>query len=231
MATKAREQNTRFALIESAERMIAERGMGNVSHRDIAFATGQRNVSVINYHFGGLDNLIMAVLEHRMATVDLRRKQLWSCIQDGTVPGTLIELARTFILPLQEYIEQAEGTSYYARFLVQLDADPRTSAWEFTDSVLSGKPLTGHWLAAESVKEIIDAIRTELHGKLRPEILELRLQLAYRLITQALAEREKLLHQHRAGSSPLPLDGAVFQQALIDSYLNVLTGRDSTSHR
>src|SRR5215831_7802458 len=63
----------RAALVESAERLFAERGIEAVSLRDVCAAAGQRNHSAAQYHFGDRQGLVAAVYEARMREVDERR--------------------------------------------------------------------------------------------------------------------------------------------------------------
>ena len=61
--------------MDTAETLIAERGMG-VSLREIAAQAGQRNNSAVIYHFGNHDGLIAATLDRRMSVLDERRRLL-----------------------------------------------------------------------------------------------------------------------------------------------------------
>ena len=56
METSTRDGRTR--LLDSAERLFAERGVDGPSLRDINTAAGQRNASGVQYHFGGRAGLL-----------------------------------------------------------------------------------------------------------------------------------------------------------------------------
>ena len=43
--------------MHAAEKLIGERGMANVSIRDIVSAAGQKNESALQYHFKNLNGL------------------------------------------------------------------------------------------------------------------------------------------------------------------------------
>jgi AcrR family transcriptional regulator len=66
----------RDRLIDSAEKLFAERGIGAVSLRQINLAAGQRNVAATHYHFGSKEGLIEAVIERRMEGINARRLEL-----------------------------------------------------------------------------------------------------------------------------------------------------------
>ena len=51
-------QSTKNALIRSAERLFAEKGLGTVSVKELTRAAGARNPSADHYHFGEVETLI-----------------------------------------------------------------------------------------------------------------------------------------------------------------------------
>jgi len=62
--------DTRTALLQSAQRLIAERGLGTVSVKDITRAAGARNPSAVHYHFGNLETLIKEVFVQRYRAIE-----------------------------------------------------------------------------------------------------------------------------------------------------------------
>ena len=69
----SRSEVTKQALMRSAEKLIAERGIESVSIRDIVQAAGQKNESALQYHFGSLKGLVMALHTSRDLEVRARR--------------------------------------------------------------------------------------------------------------------------------------------------------------
>ena len=220
--------SVKVAVIEAAERLIAEQGLGHVSHRDVAAAAGQRNVAVINYHFGGFDDLIVAILDLRMAQVKVRRQELWKKIPRAGVSNRVPSLAEAFILPLAEFVEEARGQSYYARFLAQLDVDPRGTPWEFAEGVLSGASLVDYQRFSGSLRDVLDGLREELKDRFCQNVLELRLHLSLKVVVSALAERERILANAALQDAKAVLSGDMFRNVLVDIYLGMLTSPDST---
>ncbi|WP_372344040.1 TetR/AcrR family transcriptional regulator [Streptomyces sp. KL116D] len=48
-------------MLTAAERLFAERGVYNVSNRQISEAAGQGNTTAVNYHFGNKTDLVRAI--------------------------------------------------------------------------------------------------------------------------------------------------------------------------
>lgn len=107
-------------MVEIAERMFAERGLDDVSMRDVATSAGQRNNSAVQYHFGSRDGLIAQVLRRRMvAVLDERRVRLDAADEAGLgsdVPTLLTVLLEPFV----ESIRRSPQPTHYCRFLAKV---------------------------------------------------------------------------------------------------------------
>lgn len=77
---------TRARLIEVAEALFVARGPDEVPLREILREAGQRNQSALQYHFGGRQGLIEAIVNRRMAQLDARRCDLLEAIDAGQAP-------------------------------------------------------------------------------------------------------------------------------------------------
>ena len=122
--------------MDTAERLIAERGMG-VSLREIAAQAGQRNNSAVIYYFGNHDGLITATLHRRMAELDERRRVLLAAL-DARADYALEDVLRAMIEPALE-LPYRSGATHYARFVEQIrthpviaSAVPRSESWPAT---------------------------------------------------------------------------------------------------
>ncbi|UGT40136.1 TetR family transcriptional regulator [Nocardia yamanashiensis] len=114
--------DARERIIAAAERLIAERGQG-VPLRDIAAAAEQRNNSAIQYHFGSRDGLIEAVVERRLATLEVRRLELLAEQAGSGRPPGVHGLLEALVIPMFELGER-HGAHHYARFLEQIHTHP-----------------------------------------------------------------------------------------------------------
>src|SRR4051795_6542335 len=100
---KTRGDDTRTALVETAERLFAERGIESVSLRDVCAAAGQRNHSAAQYHFGDRAGLVAAVYDHRMAIVNERRHALLDGLTDD---GGVVGMVGAVVEPLAAVVAE-----------------------------------------------------------------------------------------------------------------------------
>lgn len=68
-------QETKIRLLDAAERLFAEHGLGNTSLRAITQEAGA-NLAAVNYHFGSKEGLIRAVLGRRLEPLNAERLEL-----------------------------------------------------------------------------------------------------------------------------------------------------------
>src|SRR6185503_18874135 len=63
---------TRARILDVAEQMFAEHGVAETTIRMITEAA-QVNVAAVNYHFGGKDKLVRAVIDRRFSSLEAAR--------------------------------------------------------------------------------------------------------------------------------------------------------------
>ncbi|MGN7779931.1 TetR family transcriptional regulator [Mycolicibacterium sp. 22603] len=108
------QRSGRSALIDAAERLIAEQGPA-VSLRQIVAEAGQRNSAAIRYHFGTRDDLITAVIDARQRVFEPRRLERLAALE-ATADPTARQLLGALLGPVFEY-QRAKPNSYHARFM------------------------------------------------------------------------------------------------------------------
>ncbi|MEH6592596.1 MAG: helix-turn-helix domain-containing protein [Halioglobus sp.] len=108
------------ALLQAAERLLAEKGLGAVSTREIAREAGQKNHSAVNYHFGSMDGLIEAVLDYRMVPLNEHRRMLLAELTATGKEGDLRSLVSLIVEPLANELLRPAEDSGYLRLLAQL---------------------------------------------------------------------------------------------------------------
>lgn len=109
-------------LLRAAEELIAERGIGNVSVRDIT-ARARANTAAINYYFGTKEGLIHAIVERRAQQIGTRRTELLdeALATDPTVRGVV----RVLVTASAELAaDRVEGGRVFLRCRQAMRADP-----------------------------------------------------------------------------------------------------------
>lgn len=139
-------QNTKNALLRSAERLIAEKGLGSVSVKMITADAGARNPSAVHYHFGSIESLIKEVFASRFREIEKERAARMAKVSESDPARRLVALLAAAIGPLMEACLEENGR-LYVRFCLQFVADPR---FDFA------------MLMAESGSESIVRLRDEL---------------------------------------------------------------------
>lgn len=107
-------------MIDAAERLAAESGLGSMSLREVMAAADQRNKTAAQYHFGSREGLIAAVVDARMSPINERRMELLAGLPSDP---TIRQVAEVLVRPLAEAVV-GEHDSKWARFLLQSWADP-----------------------------------------------------------------------------------------------------------
>lgn len=124
-------------LIETAERLFAERGVHAVSLREIGATAGQRNTGAVRYHFGTKEALVNAVFEHRMTPINEHRLAMLAELDAAGRSHDVRGLTEAYLVPLAAMLGDPGRPSWYLRFCVHasfvagaapndLDAQPWT---------------------------------------------------------------------------------------------------------
>jgi len=112
------------ALLDAAAALMDERGVDNVSTHDIAAASGHRNRSAVQYHFGTRDAVIRALIDRTMDLVNAERNAVLDHLEAtgaALTPRSVIEVA---VGPLARQLRTPEGRRYL-RLCAQLINHPQ----------------------------------------------------------------------------------------------------------
>ena len=123
------------AILKAAEKLFATKGLHLVSMREISRASGQKNNSALQYHFGDRDELINAILDYRMIPLNQRRLQMVAEIEYAGQTNNVRKLVSAIVLPFVSAVSkcgianrphiwrlQAPEESYYISLMSQLFA-------------------------------------------------------------------------------------------------------------
>ncbi|TYL51414.1 TetR/AcrR family transcriptional regulator [Nocardioides sp. BGMRC 2183] len=185
-------------MIEVAEKLIAERGIGAVSLRAVLRESGQRNKSAAHYHFGSLPGLIDAVIEERGAPVREYRDVQFDAWRPSDGARGLVHV---LVGPAAEFMLRPD--SYYARFLAQVTSDPELH------TIVQRRQHTPNY--QETLRLLRDA-----HPQVPPALWQTRLDRVTLMTINILARWEATI----PSGVPVPALAA----DLTDSVLRVLSG-------
>jgi len=192
-------------MIDAAERLAAQRGLAALTVQAVQEAAGQRNKSAVQYHFGGRQGLVEALLAARMASASARRTSMLLAL--GSAPGTR-ELVEVLVVPLIESV-LARRPSYWARFLIQAIGDPQT----------------GLAALASVDNQALQAAQSRLEAhlvRLPPGVRRLRVQSIFGYACVVLAAYE-------VGALPPELSGEALATEIVDACCGLVDAPATTA--
>lgn len=152
--------STRQRLMDAAEVLFAEHGLGGASVRMIVSQIGA-NVASIRFHFGSLDGLKRAVLLRRFEPLVARRlRELEQARTETTGPLDVATILRIWFAPVQDLLLSDDpGERAFPRILARMlvEQDP------------AYRGLLEHELDAH-IQAFVDALQQALPGLSRQEI-------------------------------------------------------------
>jgi AcrR family transcriptional regulator len=110
--------DTRARLLETAERLFAERGVDGVSLREINRESGARNAVAVQYHFADRAGVLEAIFLKHDPAVEASRHALLDQYEAGGA-GDLRMLAAALVRPLAAKLGDPDG----GRAFLQIHAD------------------------------------------------------------------------------------------------------------
>lgn len=125
MAATARQGETRERITRTALQLFAERGLENVSIRDLNQASGVRNQSAVYYHFGGREGLVLAVLEDAIASLEVRLQDTLATVPKTGGAPALRDLLGSFIRRLVEALQGDLGR-WRVQFVLRIVSEGTT---------------------------------------------------------------------------------------------------------
>jgi len=112
------------ALLEAAAVLMDERGVYDVTLQDIGQASGHRNRSAVQYHFGSRAAVIRAVISRTMDPIDAERNMLLDHLESTGATLTTRSVLEVVVRPLARQLRTPEGRRYF-RIGAQLINHPR----------------------------------------------------------------------------------------------------------
>lgn len=173
---RGRVNATRELILTTAERLMAERGVHEVSNRQISEAAGQGNNTAVGYHFGTKTDLIRAILRRHSEPVEARRMELLAEVGGST---DVRDWVTVLVRSATDHIETLEPPSWLARFNAQLMTDPALRELIIEET-----------LTSPSLQQVLEGLNNCLADLPLPVRME-RGDMARTLIVQMMAEYER----------------------------------------
>jgi AcrR family transcriptional regulator len=113
-------RETQDRILDTAERLFAERGIDGVSVRAILAEAGV-NAALANYHFGSREGLIDALLRRRLAPLNEERARLLDEVEARGKAASVEDVLRAFFAPAGRWFFARPDV---ARLFAQLMGSP-----------------------------------------------------------------------------------------------------------
>ena len=122
MATDTR-KDTKNAILDAAEVLMAEHGINGVSLRAI-LVEANANSAALHYHFGSREAVVEAILARSGRIINLRRREMLDELEKRDRAPDVHDLVDAVIDPMLETL-QTEGESgrRFLRFVARLQSD------------------------------------------------------------------------------------------------------------
>lgn len=163
--------DTRDRLIAAAEELFAANGIEAVSLREVVRASGARNTTALQYHFGDRTGLVRAVLEKHHLDVDTRRDAMLDAYEAEGEPDVWA-LARALVQPLAAKLADPDGGIAYLQILAELMNRPQPAL----DAAMFDDPEDSMFRWRELVAPLLSDDALRLHRRfvvLRFAVVEL----------------------------------------------------------
>jgi AcrR family transcriptional regulator len=175
-----RARETREAILDAAERLFAEHGVGEVSNRQISEAAGQGNNFAVGYHFGTKADLVRAIVCRYNAEMEQRRLRMLAELTDSSdLRGWVSCLVR----PATDHLNALGMPSWRARFMAQANTEPALRQIVIEEAI-----------ATPSMRRNLEGM-FRLLPSLPEEVYRERADMSRLLTVHTLAERERALHE------------------------------------
>jgi AcrR family transcriptional regulator len=202
------------AILDAAAVLMDERGVDNVTIQEINQASGHRNRSAVQYHFGSRDAVIQAVIAQTMLPIDAERNMLLDHLETTGTRLTPRGALEVVISPLARQLRSPEGRRYL-RLSAQLINHPRFVR-DAGDAVMVNTSIS------RCVRYILPVL-----AHLPPPIAAERTSQVTGFVIRALGDQCRLMDSDRPSRAVLSVED--FSANIVDSIMAILQAPTSVS--
>ncbi len=153
-------EDTKKRILDAAEHLFACKGFHKTSLRDITTEAGV-NIASVNYHFGGREALVKAVVLRRLVPINRERMKRLEAIADSHGSLDVRAILKAFIEPSMDFLKSESASGDFVRIMGQGMAEPDETIRElFVEQV---SPVLA--LMAELISMALPDIPTEVIGE------------------------------------------------------------------
>jgi AcrR family transcriptional regulator len=180
------ESSPRVRIKRVARRLIAERGVRDVTVREIAKAAGQGNLGIVAYYFGAKDGLIREILIDGAERIEALRRDYIRGLESDGGPLTVVDVVAAIVMPSAMFSDtDAIYGEAYNRFLLQLSLNNPT----LIDETLEGRWNGGYQKCLSHLRRLMPEFTRREQGR--------RFVFLGSYVSGLLAAREALLADDR----------------------------------
>lgn len=211
---QSRSLATQKALMDAAEKLVAKKGLKNVSIKEIVKAAGQKNESALQYHFKSLQGLVNAIVDQRSLETQELRAELLEELKTTKTRFDLRDICKLMVMPPFLLGRRSPG---YRRYILSFSQDLalRSNTLAFVNR---------HGAGGESGQETADLMRAQLKT-LDEYTFQERLQSAVRLVSISMGHHARGKNAFRGEHSDL------FINHLLDAMVGLLSAPISDDTR
>jgi len=149
-------ERTRARLVDAAEQLFAENGIGAVSLREINRAAGARNAIAVQYHFEDRAGIVRAVLEKHRPDIEARRHAMLDQLE-AEAAADLRPFAAALVRPLSAKLADPDGGREHLQIWAEITNRSRPvpdhpRAEDAGDSIQRWRRLVGPLLDEEATR-------------------------------------------------------------------------------
>jgi AcrR family transcriptional regulator len=117
------EKDVKTAVLDAAERLMADYGVNGVSLRRI-LTEAAANSAALHYHFKSREGLVEAILVRHGQKINLRRREVLAAMEGQAQSPDVDQIVDALVDPMVEFLrDEGESGRWFLRFLARLQTD------------------------------------------------------------------------------------------------------------